>query len=482
MKKIFQLAIGGVFVSTLLVAQNETDALRYSQLNFGGTARSSAMAGAFGALGGDFSTLSINPAGIAIYRRSEFTFTPSFFNQTTNSSYQGNEGSDYKSNFNFGNAGLVISGYSGDSKNEWKGFSFGFGYNRLNNFNNRMVMEGKNNNSSLLDVYLGEANAKKDISSFDQFGAKLAWDTYLLDTAAGGSFYHMLPKYGETQSKSVTTSGSMGESVFSFGGNYSDKLFLGATIGVPHIRYTEESSYEEKGDTNALNGFKSFTLNQNLTTTGIGFNLKFGLIYKPTDWVRIGGALHSPSWFNMHDSWSSSMSSHFATPQILQTYSENSPSGSYDYSLTTPSRAIGSIAFVIKKIALIDADYELVDYSTARLRASDYNFLPENNAIREKYTQANNFRVGAECRLAPLSIRGGAAFYGSPFKKGTGNDDSRISYTGGIGFREENFFIDFAFVYTMLSDNYYFYDASITNPSINNLNSYSVMMTLGFKF
>ena len=478
MKKIFQLAIGGVFVSILTFAQNDVDALRYSQINFGATARSSAMAGAFGALGGDFSTLSINPAGIAIYRRSEFTFTPGFFTQTTNSSYQGNIGSDYKTNFNFGNAGIVISTYEGNTKNDWKGISFGFGYNRLNNFNNRLVMEGKNNYSSLLDVYLAEANSKGDVSSFDKFGTKLAWDTYLLDTTSGGSFYHMLPKYGETQSKSINTSGSMGETVFTLGGNYSDKLYLGATIGMPHIRYTEESSYEEKGDTNALNGFKSFTLDQNLTTTGNGFNLKFGLIYKPTDWVRFGGALHSPSWFTMHDSWSSSMTSHFAT----KTYDEQSPSGTYDYSLTTPTRAIGSIAFIIKKVGLIDADYEMVDYSSARLHATKYNFLNENTAIREKYTQSNNFRVGTEWRLNPMSIRGGVAYYGSPFNKAMDNDGSRISYTAGIGFREENFFIDFAYVYTMTSDKYYFYDASIVNPSVNDSNSSSVMMTLGFKF
>src|ERR1035437_9082267 len=127
MKKIFQLAIGVVFLSNTTFAQNEVDALRYSQLGFfGGTARSAGMAGSFGALGGDFSTLSTNPAGIGLYRRNEVFFTPSFFN--------------------FGSIGVVLSHYNDEIKNGWKGFSFGFGYNRTNDFNNRMQMQGKNDN------------------------------------------------------------------------------------------------------------------------------------------------------------------------------------------------------------------------------------------------------------------------------------------------------------------------------------------------
>src|ERR1035437_11060972 len=134
-------------------AQNEVDALRYSQTNFLGTARSAGMAGSFGALGGDFSTLSTNPAGIGLYRKSEITFTPSFFNQSTTSNLNGTSLKDSKPNFNFGNAGIVWASYNPDAQYGWKGFSFGFGYNRMNNFNNRIEMQGKNNNGSLLDVY-----------------------------------------------------------------------------------------------------------------------------------------------------------------------------------------------------------------------------------------------------------------------------------------------------------------------------------------
>ena len=269
----------------------------------------------------------------------------------------------------------------------------------------------------------------------------------------------------------------MGETVFSFGGNYNDKLYLGTTVGIPHISYHEESTYTETADASALNGFKSFQLNQDSRTTGMGFNFKFGMIYKPADWVRIGGALHSPSYFQMHDDWSSNMATHFSN----QSYSATSPMGLYDYSLVTPMRTIGSLGFVIKKIGLVGVEYEFVDYSSASFSAKKYKYINENKAIREKYMQGNNIRFGTEWRLQPLIIRAGTAYYSSPFKSG-GSAGSRIDYSAGIGFRDENFFLDFAYVLSQTSENYYFYNASITSPSVNTSTSSSVLMTMGFKF
>ena len=484
MKNKFMLAMGGVFFSLLAFSQNEIDALRYSQLSCGGTARFTSMSGAFGALGGDFSVLSANPAGIAIYRRSEFAFTPSFFHQSTTSNYKTNSLYDYKTNVNFNNAGIILSYYEPETKKAWKGIMFGFGYNKLNNFNNRLAMTGKNTAGSLLDIYVSDAvGVGGDTSAMDQFGTVLALNTGAIwrDSASGNFYHHMQGIYGEQQSKSVQSDGSMGETVFTLGGNYSDKLYLGATFGIPHIRYHEESSYMEEADTNALNGFKSFELSQDLRTTGVGFNFKFGMIYKPVDWVRIGGALHSPSYFEMHDNWSSSMTTKFTGANAGEYYSESVP-GLYDYTLSTPMHTIGSIGFIIKKMGLIGIDYEYVDYPSATLSSAKYKYMSENKAIREKYMEGNNLRIGTEWRLNPMTIRGGFAYYGSPYKRGTGNDGSRIDYSAGIGFRDENFFLDFAYVLSQTSENYYFYDASKIGPSVNDMKSSSVLMTLGFKF
>ena len=477
------ILVSGMVFLVKVQAQSEVDALRYSQHQYGGTARFSSMAGAFGALGADFSVLSTNPAGIGIYRRSEFTFTPSFFNQKTTSNFKGNSLDDYKYSVNFNNAGIVLAYYEPETKNAWKGVMFGFGYNRLNNFNNRISMSGKNSSNSLLDIFVSDAiSSNGDPDAMDPFTTELAINSNAvwLDTNNGNYYHHFMGSDGEMQSKSVTTSGSMGETVFTLGGNYNDKLYLGATLGIPHIRYKEETTYMEEGDSTALNGFQSFELDQDSRTTGVGFNFKFGMIYKPVEWMRIGGALHSPSYFEMHDDWSSTMKTSFANTAYNATV--ESPTGLYDYSLVTPMRTIGSLGFVIKKMGLIGIDYEFVDYPSATLRSDNYKYITENKSIRDLYTEGNNIRFGTEWRLAPLSLRGGVAYYSSPYRKISGNDGTRMDYSAGIGFREENFFLDFAYVLSLTNENYYFYDASITSPSINDSRSSSVMMTMGFKF
>jgi hypothetical protein len=246
MKK-YTLIIGmGLLCTFSAKAQNDIDAMRYSQLTFGGTARFASMAGSMGALGGDISTLSFNPAGIAVFRKTEISITPSLFSQTTSSTYNGNNSSDYKLNFNLGNIGIVTASIIDQKKNTsgWQSVNFGFGYNRTNNFHNRISIEGDSKKSSLLDTYVANAYGQPS-SNFDQFSTNLAWQTYLInpaDTSGSYVYNHVIPNYGEHQKKSTTTSGSMGETVISFGGNYKDKLLIGATVGIVNEKYVEETT------------------------------------------------------------------------------------------------------------------------------------------------------------------------------------------------------------------------------------------------
>ena len=163
----------GLFCVTSVSAQNDIDALRYSQLTFGGTARFSSMAGSMGAIGGDISTLSFNPAGIAVFRTTEFTVTSSLFSQKSASTYNGLESGDGKLNFNLSNIGLIASWNVKENNNSgWTSFNFGFGYSRINNFNNRNSVQAANTKSSLLDTYVNNANGHAS-GDFDQFSTDL---------------------------------------------------------------------------------------------------------------------------------------------------------------------------------------------------------------------------------------------------------------------------------------------------------------------
>ncbi len=482
MKKFTLLFGTALLTSVSAISQNEIDALRYSQIAFGGTARFSSMAGSMGALGGDISSLSFNPGGIAVFRKTEFSITPAIFSERTSSTYNSTNSVDSKLNFNIGNLGFVTAFIlSEGNKSGWESLNFGVGYSRNNNFQNRTSIQGNNKSNSLLDTYVADANGHTS-SSFDLFSTDLAWQTYLINPNTDSIHYsHVIKNYGELQKKSVETSGSMGETDISFGGNYRSKVFVGLTLGIANVRYHESSEYGESDETDTINNFNSFTLSQNLNTSGSGANFKFGMIVKAAEWLRIGAAIHTPTVIDLSDSYNSSMESHLDSGRI---YSAKSPEGSFNYSVTTPFRALGSVGFVIDKLALINIEYEFVDYSLAQLNSNPEVFSDVNKTIRSKYTAANNIRVGGEIRFDPLAFRFGYALYGSPFKNGVNADASRTSITAGIGFREANYFVDFADVYTRYTNYEYLYNPAglELNPVKKEFNSSNFMLTFGFRF
>ena len=489
MKKIILICgIQAVYVFSTF-AQNDVDAMRYSQLTFGGTARFVSMGGSMGALGGDISTLSYNPAGVGVFRKTELTISPSFFSQNTSSTYNGNNSSDKRLNFNLGNIGIVGSIHLKEEKNGgWEFLNFGFAYNQTNNFNNRINIQGYSKNSSLLDNYSAAANGHAS-TDFDLFSTNLAYQTYLINpTGIPNQYTNVLaPKYGEQQRKSIDMSGYMGETVISLGANYKSKVFIGGTVGIVNVRYKETSTYSETSD--STQGFNSFNLNNSLSTSGRGDNLKMGVIVKALDWLNIGAAIHTPTEIKLTDRYSSSITSNVDTSFILHSvtgtplnFTQSSPKGSFNYTATTPWRAIGSVGFVIKKLALINVEYEYVDYTYAQLNSTPNVFTDVNTTIHNKYTATGNLRVGGEIRLDPFAFRLGYAYYGSPYKGGENINAARMSYSTGVGFRHNKFFMDLAYVYTMYTEYNYFYDSSNLTSVKNDYVASNFMITFGVKF
>lgn len=486
-----------IFITTSfsLRAQNEVDALRYSQYNFGGTARYMSMGGAFGALGADVSTLSTNPAGLGLYKSSEFTFSPSVTHNQTSSNYFNSNREDNKTLFNFSNLGYVSVIPMRDrlNKNKWKGFQFGLALNRLNNFNKRVLISGTNPINSLLDAYLNFANGSHpdDLNVYD---TKMAYETYLIDPYQDASgiwhYTNKAPYHLENgqviidpvdQVKTLTTSGRHNEIAIAFGGNYNDQLYLGGSIGIPYLRYEQNSRYEEFNNvTNDTNTFDRFALNENLVTEGTGINAKFGLIYRPLNWLRLGAAVHTPTYYYMSDEWSKTMSS---TLNNGKAYYHPSPVGTYEYNLKTPMRLLGSAAIIVGKKGLISIDYERVNYTNAHLNADDYSFEIENQNTENFYQPANNIRIGTEWRLSPLSLRAGYAYYGSPYTDDL-NDGARSSFSFGLGFRQRNYFVDLAYVHTISQEDYYLYASETvsTPPATLDDSSNNFILTLGFRF
>ncbi len=488
MKKTFAILILTLFSATMF-AQNENDALRYSLINYSGTARFMGMSGAYGALGANFSSLSQNPAGIGLYRKSEFSITPVLSSNNSESNYIGSMNSDARTTLYLANIGYVMSiKLNENNASHLKQIQFGFGMNRQAMFNNRTLINGVNSasDSTLMMKYRDDADySGSDRANLDDFGAGLAYDANLLYMDNNGIWQVDMPYGPLQQTKSIETRGGITETVISAGTNFDDKLFMGITFGFPHINYQEESTYTEKDDNNLSADLKSYTRTEYLNTKGTGFNFKFGFIYKPVDYIRIGGALHTPTAYNdMHDSYGATMTSNFDLPPISGNpstrFDASSPDGNYDYKITTPMRALGSLAFIIGQHGLLSADYEHIDYSSARLRASDYTFQDENNTIRTTYTTANNFRFGTEWKAGMFAFRGGYSIYGSPYQnEGMSGLGSRTGYSLGFGIQEKAYFLDFSYNHMSSKDLYYIYGYAPASSNTYKSNSYS--FTLGFR-
>jgi len=469
-------------------AQNEQDALRYSNLKQLGTARYAGLNGAFGALGADFSTLSSNPAGIALYTRSEISVSPNIFFGNSEGYYNGQTMEDGRNNFALGNAGIILAMKPVDrlDRSELKNYHFGFGVNRMADFNGRTIYEGINTENSLLDAYLEYAGSLNP-DMLNSFDTRLAFDTYLIDTVPGQSIPTYVNAYSyiggfssALQRKSVEEKGSVNEMVFSGGVNIIDRYYFGITLGFPFIRYFRNTIYTEFNQ-NAEKDLDQFSYYENLETHGSGFNIKVGTIVRATDWLRVGLAYHSPTWYsNINDRYYTSMKAYYTNGDY---YYATSPDGEFDYDIQTPHRLIGSAAFIIGKIGLISADYEYLNYAKSRLSNPAQDFTEQNNVIKENFSKTQNIRIGTEWRVGLVQLRAGYSNYGSPFKSGV-NDGKINSYSGGLGFRSKDFFADAALIYSKSEMNDYMYstDNIKVNPAKITNTAYNFLITLGYRF
>jgi hypothetical protein len=487
MKRITYFFTGLICSANVLMAQTVDDALRFSQTQVFGTARHTSMGGALGALGGDFSVTSTNPAGLAVYRKSEISITPGLFFGNTNAQYQNNRTDDSNTNFAFGNFGLLGTNLFREPRNGWVSTTWAIGYNRTNNLHNNKFIAGNNTQSSILDVFLDQAQGNSP-ANLDDFGAGLAFDANLIfridttdniyasDVPGGGP-------HGVTQRRSISSTGGMGETVFSFAGNYDNRLYLGATLAIASIRHVYSSNHFEQTLPGPGNTLDNFTFMENVTTSGRGFNLKLGMLYRATDWFRFGLAIHTPTIYSLTDRYSNEMTSRFLGADAVFNTTARTPIGSFNYNLTTPLRAMGSVAFVIEKQALIGIDYEFSDFSSTRFGSMAFpGFINQiNSEIRNTYTAAHNIRIGGEYRVDPFALRAGYGFTSNPYANNL-NQGSMHNISTGFGFRDENYFFDIAYSLGIRNNHeFYIYDARYVEPAVLDFRRSTILATIGFR-
>ena len=515
-------------------AQTGADLLRFSQYNYGlGTARSAAMGGAFTALGADLSSISINPAGLGMYRGSEVGLSLSLTTNKTKSDYFNNAGMMYRDDasrtrFSANNFGIAVNVYEGDGA--LTSATIGFSSNKLADFHTTAHASAYGNRSSILE-YFSESlfkvpNSVVNIEGYgpyddpsiaiSQWGGVLAYKAGLINNVQGSTntytpFYGN-PANGENALNPAATvnpslinrsNGYLNEYSFAGGMNFGNKIYVGLTIGIQDFYYRNVSGYNETYSNNepTENNYNTVGLNytRRLRQDGSGVNFKVGIIYRPIPSLRLAAAVHTPTFLSVDEEY----------VEWMTGYYRNNPRGVYrdtpyavqNYDINTPTRFLAGIAWTLPQgMGILTADYERVWYNGMRLRNTPYyGYSGEvNNDVKNTYQAANNVRVGAEVVVSnTIYLRAGYAYYGDCFKSSYRNglmESSRLynynmdgigqirDYTnvsGGIGFHfKKNINLELAYVNTKY--NYLRYDIFYSYPEATSADPNPATIESGF--
>ena len=534
MKKLpFQLLFSLLLLANAARAQSPYvgESVYYSRLQFAGPARTQGIAGANVALGADFGNLTSNPAGLGLFRQSEFHFTPGLGLGSADADGTGTSQNATKNSFHIASVGAVFTTRRADddASSDWRGGSFALGFSRLADFNTSFRYNGTVADNRSFFQYLREPSytgargsnpnsddyqkASADIKSQYQNGTYssldgLAFGTYLTDITGAShnnnldSIYTRQRRGAIRQGEVVTSSGSVSQFDLGYGTSYKDRLFIGGAFGIVSSTRRVTRDFTEAEDSTSTY-FSSLALHDEVKTTGTGINLRVGVIYRLNDALRLGASIQTPTYSAMSDSYSTSLTSNFSPAFPLynsnnvqvgsatQTALSTAP-GLYDYTQVTPFRTNGGAALTLGKYGFVSADVEYVGYGQTRYynnansaNGTTYDFAAENQAIKTTYQNAINVRLGGEARLDIFRVRAGYAHYGDPYRNST-LDRAQEFYTAGVGFRQSNFYLDVAGVYTTYKQLYSPYSlasAKLPAPVISvNANRYTTTVTAGFTF
>ena len=511
MKKII-VAVAVILSCSNIIAQSEFEALKYTQTDINGTARYMGMAGAFGALGGDASSIMDNPAGLGIYRKSEIAGGLNYSFQSTDSKWNQQSSSTsnlYKTRFN--NFSLIFSTPTWRQESGTSGLvssNFSFTYNRLKDFNRSLNIKSGLSESSITDYMSTYSQGYtvnqlgKDINTlFDDPGiAALSiygFQGYLMDSLSSDSWTSAINQK-ITPLYKLTERGHLDEYSFGWAGNFNNIFYLGATVNIKSLNYTGMSIYSE-----GFGSQGSMLLGDTTYTKGTGVSLNIGAIVRPTDFLRLGLAIQTPAIFSVDEEYYSTLDYKRADINKYGTIVGNSDNKSYQ--LQSPTKINASAAYIIGTKALISAEYDYSFNSSIRYinnKSSDvYDYSAENAGMKDVANNSRTIKLGGEYKLTDnFSLRAGFANTNNSTKSAAEKFLSDVSkrvdteyflnnktnyYTAGFGYRETNWFLDFAYVHKELDEIFNPYRTSqlnTQNSATLTTKTNNILVTLGFKF
>ena len=500
MKRI--LTFIGLLACFISNAQTIDDVLRYSQENLQGTARFQAMGGAFGALGGDMSSININPAGSAVFNNSLFTISGTYYDTNTELEYRGSFLQSDNNTLDMNQLGGAFVWKSTDPDSSWKKVSLAINYDIVQNFDDFSISGGLGTEG--IDNYFlnyadgiqlqnlrirdGEtvSDAYLDIGATNGLGfggqqAFLGFQTGIIEPTVDeveNTEYFANENYTEVnQDYRETTGGYNSKVIVNAGTQFEDFLYLGAAMNFHTVLFDKYSRYSEDFF-NLDDELRTVRFDNRLRTEGSGFSFSLGAIAKLNQFVRIGGSYQSPTWYRLSDSFTQGISSNYPNQDPNFYFFGMRDISIFDYQIKTPSKLTGSLALVFGQNGLLSFDYSYQDMSNAELRpTSDSAFASENEYMSQALGGVSSLRVGGEYRIQRVSLRAGYRYQQSPYADGNIVGDLK-GISGGIGLNFGGSRLDLAVNRSEQDVLQYFFSTGINTPAV--LNKINTNVTLGY--
>lgn len=181
---------------------------------------------------------------------------------------------------------------------------------------------------------------------------------------------------------------------FAYAGNISNMLYFGVAVGITDLRFEKTNLYKST-DSYYYENFES-------VSNGTGCNFNVGLLYQPTDAVRFGFGVQTPTLYSIEEDWVS---------EIGGTTSDDG----YDYKLHTPMKFSAQLGFMIGDRANIGIDYSMRNYT--RMWTEMYNIKMRmiEQDIKEVCKTQHTLKAGAEVNIFDgFDIRAGYAICTEP--------------------------------------------------------------------
>jgi long-subunit fatty acid transport protein len=474
MKKLFLVIILNVSFLSIAQEMTTTDALRYAVENMNGTARFRGMSGAFGAVGGDLSSININPAGSLFFNNNFASASISNYNINNNTNYFGTKNKENYSTLDLNQIGAVLIFNDNSGSSDWNKISVALNYENTNNFDNRLFTSGINPYNSISQYFVNQANFVAN-TQFNDYQYEMAYETYIINphpTTPNQFVSNVSPGGNYYQDFYSTSNGYNGKITANVASSYKNKLFLGLNLNAHFTDYVVTTSLYENNN-NPLNPntqptISNIVFDNQLSTYGSGFSFNLGAIYKVTDSFRLGASYESPTWYNLNDE----------LVQDLYTYDNvNVPSGDESryfgspififptYRLRTPSKLTGSAAYIFNKKGLISIDVATKDYSNVQFKNTNQNnFSDLNSQMSSEMKNAYEIRIGGEYKIKQWSIRGGYRFEESPYVVDTAMGDL-TGYSAGLGYNFGENRLDLSYSNTHRNYNQNLISSGMTDPT-----------------